>query len=92
MLFFCKMTWPVTWLILAHLFVAVIWDPVPVDGVFERYLQVAMACDFSGFLANRLAYVLTGHFSQKHFGANGDFLNAKGRAIKPARETGSHRP
>eukprot|EP00434_Breviolum_minutum_P023510 symbB.v1.2.020739.t1/scaffold1762.1/size182224/6 len=25
-----------------------------------------------------LAYVLTGHCSQKHFGANGDFLNAKG--------------
>lgn len=46
---FCKMTW----LILAHLLVAVIWDPVPVDGVSERYLQVALACDFSGFLANK---------------------------------------
>lgn len=42
-----------TWLILAHLLVAVIWDPVPVDGVSERYLQVAIACDFFGFLANK---------------------------------------
>jgi len=33
-------------------------------------------CDFENTL--RLALVLTGQFSLKHFGANGDFLNAKG--------------
>ena len=47
LLLFCTMPW----LILVHMVVAVIWDPVPVDGVSERYLQVA--CDFSGFLANK---------------------------------------
>ena len=48
------------WLTLAHLLVAVIWDPVPVDGVSERYLQVAIACDFPDFLQTKAGLCVDG--------------------------------